>query len=406
MKLRSAGWRSAVSLAIGFAGLGPATAQSPELYGTRLQVGCCRRLERINLQSGQPVGGWSYTGGSIDHWALTVHTDRFVSVNTTWPLDRVVTIHPANGVRTEAPLTGIGVFDAHKSLVSAPPTNTLYFASKTTLFTLDPTSGQGALVGNFTGSPYSWDIVTCMAMDASGDTYALGYHDGAQRYAVYTVDLSTAQLTWVGEIVMPGGGGYFLDLAIPSSGDWWASFNDDLVLSHRGLWRITPGSFQATQVLTVDPPYYGLAFLPPTQQSSHCTAKPNSLGCSPSISGEGFPSPTAWSGYTIRASNVRSVTNGVLQFGVGGRAAAPFAGGVLCTAGPVRRTAVQSSGGLVGASPDCSGQWEVDFNSWMSLNTALPAGVTMQAQWLGRDGGFAPPDNWTLSDALEFTLRP
>ncbi len=384
-----------------------ASAQSPRLYGVRLQAGCCQKLEQIDMTSGLPASGWSYAPFSTSHYALTIHDDRFISINATWPLDRVVSIHPANGVRSEVPLSGTSLSSAFITVLSDPPTGTAYFASHIELFTLDPATGQASLVGNFTGSPYSWDIVTCMAQDVTGVTYALGYHNNAQRYAVYTVDLSTAQLNWVGDIVMPGGGGYFRDFAIPPTGDWWASFWDvGIVPAHRGLWRITPGSFQATQVLTLDPPYEGLTFLAPTQQSSYCTAKPNSLGCTPSISGEGFPSPTASSGYTIRASNVRSATNGVLQFGVGGRAAAPFAGGLLCTAGPVRRTAVQSSGGPVGSSPDCSGQWDVDLNTWMSLNIALPAGVTVQAQWLGRDAGFAPPGNWTLSDALEFTIRP
>jgi hypothetical protein len=383
-----------------------ASAQSPKLFGIRLQNGCCQRLDEIDIVSGQPIGGWSYATFSTFHRALTVHGDKFISINSGWPLDRVVSIHPANGVRTEVPLTGttIGASTGFVSVLSDPSNGRLYYASATELFTLDPWTGQASLVSVFGGTS---DVVTCMARDATGVTYALGYHNGAQRYAVYTVDLSTAQLNWVGDIVMPGGGGYFLDFAIPPSGDWWASFWDvGIVPAHRGLWRITPGSFQATQVLALDRPYEGLTFLTPTQQSTYCTAKTNSLGCAPSISGEGFPSPTASSGYAIRASNVRSATNGVLQFGIGGRAAAPFAGGLLCTAGPARRTAVQFSGWPIGASPDCSGHWGLDFNTWMSLHVALPAGVNVQAQWLGRDPGFAPPSNWTLSDALEFTLRP
>jgi len=384
------------------------SAQSTELWGTRLQVSCCAKLEQLDLASGQQVDGWAYPSLSTVHRSLTVHADRFVSINDSWPMDRVVRLHPADGVRSEVPLSGTSVVSALNSLVSDPSSDTLYFASHTTLFSLDPATGQATFVGTFFGSPYSWDVVTCMAMDASGVTYALGYHDGSQHYAVYTVGLATAQLSWAGEVTLPsGGGGYFLDLAIPPSGDWWASCWDlGLAPANRGLWRITPGTFQATQVRHIDPPYDGLAFLPPTQQSSYCTAKTNSLGCAPTISGDGFPSPTASSGYTIRATDARNQNAGALVFGVSGPAATPFAGGVFCVAAPWRRTTVLNSQGTPLPTSDCSGAWQLDFNTWMSQHVALPAGVSVRAQWLGRDNGFLPPNNWTLSDALEFVVRP
>jgi hypothetical protein len=103
---------------------------------------------------------------------------------------------------------------------------------------------------------------------------------------------------------------------------------------------------------------------------------------------------------------VNNQTSGTLAFSLGARTALPFGGGSLCLAPPLRRTGMFASGGTPGALADCSGAWQLDFNAWMSLNTALPAGTTVRAQWLGRDPGFAAPNNWSLSDALEFDLRP
>ncbi|MCC7014944.1 MAG: hypothetical protein IT454_20445 [Planctomycetes bacterium] len=55
---------------------------------------------------------------------------------------------------------------------------------------------------------------------------------------------------------------------------------------------------------------------------------------------------------------------------------------------------------------DCSGTWSLDFNKWHAIQPWIPAGATICAQWIGRDPGFAPPANYILSDALEFSVIP
>ena len=123
------------------------------------------------------------------------------------------------------------------------------------------------------------------------------------------------------------------------------------------------------------------------------------------ISGAGWASATGTSGYQVHARNVISQRVGLLAWTVSGRAANPFGGGTMCLATPLRRTWPRSSNGSL-AGNDCTGSWSIDMNEHLSTTIPLSAGTTIQCQWVGRDPGFAPPDNYQLSDALEFMLNP
>jgi hypothetical protein len=104
---------------------------------------------------------------------------------------------------------------------------------------------------------------------------------------------------------------------------------------------------------------------------------------------------------------------GLLFYGFADPASTPFSGGTLCVQAPIRRTPVRLSGGNPLPANDCSGRFEIDLNAFAagSLGGApssllrLP-GTAVNTQWWGRDPGFAPPFNTTLSDALQFVLLP
>jgi len=141
----------------------------------------------------------------------------------------------------------------------------------------------------------------------------------------------------------------------------------------------------------------------------YCTAKLNSLGCLPAISSSGHSSVAASSGFTIRASLLRNQRNGLLLFGVGGRAAIPFQNGTLCLSGGVSRAPSSGTGGSALPLADCSGTLQLDMNAFAAgaLGGApLPAlsipGVQVGCQWWSTDdsGLFAT----SLSDALEYTV--
>jgi hypothetical protein len=139
--------------------------------------------------------------------------------------------------------------------------------------------------------------------------------------------------------------------------------------------------------------------------SLYCTPKVNSLGCTPAISSTGTPSASQGSGFTLRATNMVSSTNGMLVYSTTGASSLPFQGGTLCVAPPIRRTTGQNSGG----SPpnlDCTGELAIDFNAWIAsgIDPQLIAGAQVHAQFWGRD--INDPFGSSLSGGVEFAICP
>ena len=145
----------------------------------------------------------------------------------------------------------------------------------------------------------------------------------------------------------------------------------------------------------------------------YCTAKTNSLGCVPVISGSGTASASATSGFTVACAQVRNGKSGLLFYRAGGaQAGAAFQCGTLCV-GPsgIRRTPAQSAGGTPPPANDCSGTYAIDMNAFaagLAGGNPDPAlglsGTVVHCQWWGRDQGFAAPCNTTLSDGGEYTI--
>jgi hypothetical protein len=147
--------------------------------------------------------------------------------------------------------------------------------------------------------------------------------------------------------------------------------------------------------------------------STYCTAKPNSLGCVPTISSLGTPSATAGSGFTLAGYSVRNNKSGLLIYGVNGPAASPFQGGTLCVSSPIKRTGGQNSAGSSPPVNDCTGSYIIDMNAFaVSAGPPVPlpalrvAGTVVNCQFWGRDPGFPSPNNTTLSDALVYSVGP
>jgi hypothetical protein len=154
----------------------------------------------------------------------------------------------------------------------------------------------------------------------------------------------------------------------------------------------------------------GVQLVPSADVTIYCTAKTNSLGCVPTIGFTGTSSASAGLGFTLSAVNVINNKPGLMIYSNQGQAATPFLGGLLCMNPPVRRSVQLNSGGNPPPN-DCSGTYSIDVNlftvgglggtpaGYLSI-----AGTVVDAQFWGRDNGFAPPNNATLSDAIQFTV--
>ena len=145
--------------------------------------------------------------------------------------------------------------------------------------------------------------------------------------------------------------------------------------------------------------------------SIYCSAKTNSLGCSPSIAAVGGGSASATQGLVISCSQVLNNTPGLLLYSIAGRSSTPFQGGLLCLNSPIRRTPGSNSGGNPAPANDCSGTLSIDMNSFargllggQPISALSVFGTIVQCQWWGRDQGFSPPNNSMLSDAVEYTI--
>ena len=166
-----------------------------------------------------------------------------------------------------------------------------------------------------------------------------------------------------------------------------------------------PFTVTATSAQVLD-----VALTPNAVANTYCTAKLNSLGCTPTIAALGTPSASASSGFTLSASQVRNNKAGLMFYGTAGASSAPFQGGILCVAAPIKRTPALNSGGSPGGS-DCSGIYSLDFNAFargLLGGTPLPGlslpGTPVDCQFWGRDPGFSSPNNTTLSNGLHFTI--
>jgi hypothetical protein len=212
---------------------------------------------------------------------------------------------------------------------------------------------------------------------------------------------------WI-DVAGVGDSAYLAPYAVPTV-PWLASDN---AVEHRsvyGAWRPTnlgrngapcDFPFQLTGTETGLPTVY-------------CTAKTNSLSCTPAISFTGQASATSGSGFVVESVNNLNQKPGLLLYGTTGPAAGPFGGGVLCINAPLRRSITLTSSGAPPPPLDCSGTYSIDMNAFAvgtlggnPSPSLTVVGTTVNCQYWGRDQGFAAPNNISLSDALEYQIGP
>lgn len=142
--------------------------------------------------------------------------------------------------------------------------------------------------------------------------------------------------------------------------------------------------------------------------TTYCTGKVNSQGCTPFVvHSAGSPSVSSVDPYFISASDAINNKNGLLFYGISGRASLPFFGATLCVNPPLRRTTIQNSMGNAGPD-DCSGSLLLDMNAWIQggNDANLVPGQMVNAQFWMRDPANSDGTGVGLSDALETTVAP
>lgn len=349
-----------------------------------------------------PTSDLLYVAGSTvsDSRSRLFSIDRFSGVITSFP-PLSPTIHLSGGGLAIHPLSGVLYATGQNGFQSSA------------LFTLDKNTGAATLVGQCGGQcctpPFGFNI-NGLGFRSDGTLFANGFTlsfapvNGAYS-ELFTVDVVSGLATEIGvHGVNLGRQLAYSDLAIGPNGTMYSL--GSISASVGGLYSVDPATGAATLIgpsvaqFGVDG---GLAFAPDGQPASYCTAKTNSLGCTPTIGFSGAPSATSAAPFLISGSNVLNQKSGLLFYGYA-QASTPFAGGWKCTADPTRRTAVQSSNGSALPASDCSGVFVFDFNAWIQggADALLTPGQEVDAQYWSRDPASAGAAG--LTDALTFQI--
>jgi hypothetical protein len=151
---------------------------------------------------------------------------------------------------------------------------------------------------------------------------------------------------------------------------------------------------------------YGRWFQSTAGPQTYCVPKTNSLGCQPRIAYSGTPSATSNAPFLITGQNVLNRKLALLLYGYSSKFT-PYQGSLLCVAPPLKRIAMQNSGGSASGT-DCSGVPSTDFNTRIQsgADPLLVPGATISARWYYRDPQDPAGFSSGLTDALRFAICP
>ena len=135
---------------------------------------------------------------------------------------------------------------------------------------------------------------------------------------------------------------------------------------------------------------------------NYCTAKTNSLGCTPSMGWSGQPTLTGADDFHVLATDVLPHQIGILIWSDAGADRVPFFGGLRCVAAPLIRSRILRS--TADGEGDCPGIVDYPFTQAEMTNRGLLAGTRLYLQLWYRDPFHADGTGVGLTDGLEVTL--
>lgn len=283
------------------------------------------------------------------------------------------------------------------------------------VFSIDKQTGAATLIGQAGGSccvqPFGFNVNglgfrSDGTLFANGFTLQSGLPNGAYT-KLMTVNTVTGLASEIGfHGVNVGGQLSSSGLAFGANGVLYSLGSTSASAS--GLYQIDPLTGAATLIANLSQQIGangGLAFAPDGAPQTFCTAKVNSLGCTPAIQTAGAASLSSAAPFHVLATSVLNQRTGLLFYGYA-PLSAPFQGGFKCAADPVRRTALQNAGGSPSPTNDCSGGYVFDFNALVQsgADSQLVLGQRVVAQYWSRDPGSASTTG--LTDAVRFHVLP
>lgn len=139
---------------------------------------------------------------------------------------------------------------------------------------------------------------------------------------------------------------------------------------------------------------------------TYCTGKLNSANCVPAIGWTGTATLTSGpDNFHVRCTNVLNNRSGLFYWGTAS-AAAPFLGGTLCVAQPVRRTGVQNSGGSPTGLNCNTGAYDYFFTHAYAAANSVATGVDYYGQYWMRDPQNLDGTGASLSNGIHFRFAP
>ena len=310
----------------------------------------------------------------------TTFTSNLASQGNGWTTTSDVTVTAASGITIDSIDINTGTAGGTPIQIDVYTTPTSYKGKETTpgawtLVSTGMATSQGA------GQPTLFDV----------SDFSLPF--GTRGFAIHYVDATMRYTTGNGMNQQVSDANLQIDLGAVIPGLFTGAVQPDRV-----------GNFTLCYDLN-----------PPGDLTPYCLPKVNSLNCTPAIGANGTPSASATSGFTVECVLVRNNKSGLLFYRTGGtQAGVAFQCGTLCV-GPagIKRTPAQSAGGTPPPNDDCSGRYALDMNAFAAGAAGgnpdpglLAPGTLVHCQWWGRDQGFNPPCNTTLSNGGEYTVLP
>jgi hypothetical protein len=310
----------------------------------------------------------------------------------------------------------------HESISLSDPGGPTWSPSEASVqFDATPTQSGIALAGSALVSRDAVIVHATAATAATRDEWAFTvtaptrFSFSASLSATSSAGVMAPQVFVFG--ALGGGAQIILDPGVPPSALSWAIF--------------VPGAFASTATGTLLPGQYYVSLNGRTEGSnvwpydgsfdnwlslafgssavtSYCTSGTTTNGCNAQIQGTGTASASATSGFTLAVTGMEGGSQGLIFYGVSGRAAAPWgtSSSFVCVKSPTQRTGAQSGGGTSGA---CDGAMSLDWNAFVAthpgaLGAPFSSGQLVQAQGWFRDP--PSPKSTMLSNAIEFVVSP